>query len=213
LQNINRNTGLQSETIYANYLDKKGALWLALDNGISRIGINSPLSQFNAQSGISAGVLTIKRFEGDLYIGTTSGLLVYDSIRQVFNPVPGIPQNQIFALSIDGDKLLVGCDGLFGIKNKKAFAIHRSVSGDFTLASLHISKKYPDLLLAGGTFGLAIFDRKKSTNVPVQNNPWNFKGLTPGITERIVVFSEDKDGTIWAGSSNGSCLWFFFFSW
>ncbi|MBC7536288.1 MAG: GAF domain-containing protein, partial [Ferruginibacter sp.] len=203
LQNINRNTGLQNESIYANYLDKKGALWLALDNGISRIEINSPVTQFTLQSGINSGVLTMKRFDGNLYIGTSNGLFVYDGTRQIFNPVPGIAQNQVFALVIDGDELLVGSDGLFAIKNKKAFTIHPSVSGDFTLSGLYIPKKYPDLLLAGGTFGLGFFDRKKSTIVSGEKNPWNFKGLIPGITERIVIFSEDKDGTIWAGSSNG----------
>ena len=203
LQKIDRSAGLQDETIYANYLDKKGALWLALNNGISRIEINSPITQFTLQSGINAGVLTVKRIDGSLYVGTSNGLLVYDSTRHFFKPVPGIAQTQIFALLIDGDELLVGCDGLFAIKNKKAFTIHPSVSGDFTLSALYIPKKYPDLLLGGGTFGLAFFDRKKSTNVSGQKNAWNFKGLIPGITERIIIFSEDKDGTIWAGSSDG----------
>ena len=203
LQLINRNAGLQNESIYANYLDSKGALWLALDNGISRIEINSPLTQFTLQSGINSGVLTMKRFDGNLYIGTSNGLLVYDSTRKFFEPVVGVSKNQIFALVINGDELLVASDGLFAIKNKKAFTIHPSISGDFTLSALYIPKKYPDLLLGGGTFGLGFFDRKKSTNVSGQKNPWNFKGLIPGITERIIIFSEDKDGTIWAGSSNG----------
>ncbi|HWC51957.1 MAG TPA: hypothetical protein VG676_00115, partial [Chitinophagaceae bacterium] len=43
LQRINRSVGLQDESIYAPYLDKKGTLWLALDNGISRVDISSPL--------------------------------------------------------------------------------------------------------------------------------------------------------------------------
>jgi signal transduction histidine kinase/CheY-like chemotaxis protein len=199
IQTLNRSAGLQDETVYANYIDSKGALWLALDNGISRIEINSPLTQFTLQSGINTGVLTVKRFEGNLYIGTTNGLLVYDSLRKKFDPVPGITQSQIFALLPDGDELLVSGDGLFAIKNKKAYTIRESVSGDLTLSSLQIPKKFPNALLAGGTFGLALFSR---TETPTGKGPWTFKGLMPGIEERIVVFSDEKDGTVWAGSSN-----------
>jgi hypothetical protein len=51
LQKINRDVGLQDESIYAEFIDKKGSLWLALDNGISRVEIASPLTKFGLQSG------------------------------------------------------------------------------------------------------------------------------------------------------------------
>ena len=197
IQRINRSVGLQDESIYAPFLDKRSTLWLALDNGISRVDISSPLTQFNLQSGISTGVLSMVRFEDDLYIGTTNGLLRFNKENKRFELVAGIPQNQVFNLIPDGNKLLICADGLFAIQNKKVITIRPSVSGDLTLSALFISKRNPSLLLGGGPSGVAIFTRKD------QPDNWTFKGYIPGITDQIWTFAENKDGTFWAGTQNG----------
>jgi ligand-binding sensor domain-containing protein len=197
LQKLNRDVGLQDESIYSTYLDKKGTLWLALDNGISRVEVTSPLTQFTLQSGINTGVLCMQRFEEVLYIGTTNGLLVYDNTKQRFEPAPNIPQNQIFNLITNEDNLIVPGDGLFAIKNKKTFTIRPSVSADLTLTSVIIPKKNPNLLVGGGQFGAAVFNRKNETS------SWHFAGYVPGITEQLWTFSENNDGSLWAGSANG----------
>ena len=77
-QVINRDVGLQDESIYGVYSDSKGVLWLALDNGISRVETASPLTQFTNQSGINTATLSVARFEGKLYLGTTNGLLKFN---------------------------------------------------------------------------------------------------------------------------------------
>ena len=203
LQKINRDVGLQDESIYASYQDKKGILWLGLDNGISRVETSSPLTQFTLQSGINTGVLNIKRFEGNLYIGTTNGLLVYNNKTSFFDPVPGIPQNQIFSLQADGKQLLIPGDGLFAVKDKKTSTIKESVSADLTLSALYKSNKYPNILLGGGTFGVAVFKRPPATNFSNEPPAWQFEGYVPGITDQIWTFAENNDGTIWAGTQSG----------
>ncbi|HEV8273010.1 MAG TPA: GAF domain-containing protein [Chitinophagaceae bacterium] len=195
LQKINRDVGLQDESIYSVYQDKKGTLWLTLDNGISRVETASPFTKFGLQSGINTGVLFLRRYEGDIYIGTSNGLLKLDQKSAVFKPVPGIILNQIFTALPDGDGLLVPGDGLFKIKNNKTYTIKESVSADLTLSALYISKKYPDILIGGGTFGIAIFTRSKGD--------WAFTGYIPGVSDQIWSFSENADGTIWAGTQSG----------
>jgi K+-sensing histidine kinase KdpD/CheY-like chemotaxis protein/ligand-binding sensor domain-containing protein len=195
LQKINRDVGLQDESIYAVYQDKKGTLWLTLDNGISRVETASPFTKFGLQSGINTGVLFLRRYEGDIYIGTSNGLLKLDQKSAVFKPVPGIILNQIFTALPDADGLLVPGDGLFKIKNNKTYTIKESVSADLTLSALYISKKYPDILIGGGTFGIAIFTRSKGD--------WVFTGYIPGVSDQIWSFSENADGTIWAGTQSG----------
>ena len=195
LQKINRDVGLQDESIYSVYQDKKGTLWLTLDNGISRVETASPFTKFGLQSGINTGVLFLRRYEGVIYIGTSNGLLKLDQKSAVFKPVPGIILNQIFTALPDGDGLLVPGDGLFKIKNDKTYTIKESVSADLTLSALYISKKYPDILIGGGTFGIAIFTRSKGD--------WVFTGYIPGVSDQIWSFSENADGTIWAGTQSG----------
>src|SRR4030095_688594 len=182
-------------SIYSVYQDKKGTLWLTLDNGISRVETASPFTKFGLQSGINTGVLFLRRYEGVIYIGTSNGLLKLDQKSAVFKPVPGIILNQIFTALPDGDGLLVPGDGLFKIKNNKTYTIKESVSADLTLSALYISKKYPDILIGGGTFGIAIFTRSKGD--------WAFTGYIPGVSDQIWSFSENADGTLWAGTQSG----------
>ncbi len=199
VQKIGRNEGLQDESIYCLSMDSRGMLWLGLDNGISKIDINSPLTAFGFQSGIKAGVLSIKRFEGILYVGTSNGLLKFDSSSKAFVPVPLIPNNQIFAMQQVGNTLLIGCDGLYGIKNKKPFLIRKSVSGDLATSAIYQSRKYPDLLVLGGVFGVALF-RIENPNSDKQS--LNFEGYIGNVPDQIWAFGENKDGTVWAGSQN-----------
>ena len=197
LQKINRDVGLQDESIYVPYEDKKGTLWLGMDNGISRIEIASPLTKFTLQSGINTGVLAITRFQDNVYIGTTNGLLAFDKKTSFFNPVPGIPLNQVFTLYPNDNQLLVPGDGLFSVKNKKAVTIRSSISGDLSLTLLKVPDKFPNILLGGGNFGVAVFNK-------IGVDGFNFAGYIPGITDQIWSFGENKDGTIWAGTQAGS---------
>ena len=196
LQKINRDVGLQDESIYALYEDKKGTLWLGMDNGISRVEIASPLTKFTLQSGINTGVLSITRFEDNLYIGTSNGLLVFDKATSFFNPVPGMPLNQVFTFYANGNQLLVPGDGLFRVNDKKAVTIRSSISGDLYLTLVKVPSKFPNILLGGGNFGVAAFNK-------MGVDGFNFAGYIPGITDQIWSFGENKDGSIWAGTQAG----------
>jgi len=202
LQTINRSVGLQDESIYSTYVDRAGTLWLAMDNGISKVETSSPLTRFTLQSGINTGVLAARRFDGSLYVGTTNGVLVYNTAKQFFEPVAGVIQNQVFTLLPDGKELIVPSDGLFGIRDKKAFTIRASVSGDMALSALYVLRGHPDVLLGGGTFGLAVFHKQTTPTVNASSS-WHFEGYFPGVSDQIWTFSENHDGRIWAGTQSG----------
>lgn len=196
VQLINRDVGLQDESVYGVYSDSKGTLWLALDNGISRVETNSPLTQFTNQSGINTATLSIQRFGGKLYVGTTNGLLKFNNQTSGFDQVMGVPPNQTFKLVPDGNSLLVPNDGLFHVINEKALPIRSSIGGDLQLSGLYISKAHPDMMLGGATFGVVIFSRDKATR------SWHFKGHIPNLDDQFWTFSEEKDGTIWCGTQS-----------
>jgi signal transduction histidine kinase/CheY-like chemotaxis protein len=194
LQKINRDVGLQDESIYALFEDNKGALWLGLDNGISRVETSSPFSRFSLQSGINTGVLNLARFEERLYLGTTNGLLVYNNKTSRFTPVEGVPQNQIFNLVPVGNKLMVPGDGLFAVQNNKVSVLQQSVSADLTISNVYVTKRNKNLMLGGGTFGLAIFYK--------QGDQWKYSGYLPGLSDQVWTITEDEEGHIWAGTQN-----------
>ncbi|HLX90511.1 MAG TPA: two-component regulator propeller domain-containing protein, partial [Puia sp.] len=202
IEKIDRNIGLQDESVYTAYFDSRGILWLGLDNGVSRVDINSPLTQFGLQSGITAGVLNAFRFEGRMYVGTSNGLLDYDSNSRLFHLVPGVAQNQVFSFVSDGKEMVVAGDGLFEIRNNKTVVVRPSVSGDMTLAYICTLKKHPGVFLSGALYGIPVFEVDENGVYSNGGKKMNYLGNIPGCSDQIWTFSEDSDGTMWAGTQN-----------
>ena len=203
LQLINRDVGLQDESVYAVYTDSKGALWLALDNGISKVETNSPLTQFSLQSGINTATLSMMRMpDENLFIGTTNGLLKMEKSTGKFEPVTGIPPNQTFSLTKEGVSLFVPNDGLFIINNNKTQTIRSSLSGDLQLQCLHISRKNPTVIFGGTSSGLVLFYRK-NTSVVNQATDWQYMGYLSSIPDAVWNFAETEEGIVWIGTQNG----------
>ena len=205
LKVINREVGLQDESVYGMYFDHRGNLWLALDNGISRIEISSPLTTFGIQSGLTTASLSIKRFEGTLYLGSTNGLLRLNQSNGKFEEIPGIPLTQIFTLAEHDNRLLVANDGLYDVKGGKTSLIRTSNSGDLQMSGLKILNSHPDVLFGGVTFGLAVFTNgKKVSGKKDSSGHWIYRGNIPGITEAVWTFTEDSMNRIWAGTQNST---------
>jgi len=197
---INRSKGLPSETIYGVFLDKAGALWLALGNGISKVAINSPFTKFGVESGITAIALSMARLpDGSLYLGSNNGLFSYNPSSLKFEVNEQIPKTQVFNLLADGNNLLIPTDGLYEIKNNKTLLVRPSIAGNLQLSVLAISKKYPNILYAGTSYGVTLFIRDLNSTAG-----WRYVGELPQIKERIFTFVEKKDGQMWAGTLAGS---------
>jgi signal transduction histidine kinase/CheY-like chemotaxis protein len=199
LQVINRESGLQDESVYGVYADHKDNLWLALDNGISRVQSSSPLSQFTIQSGIATAVLSVIRYKGTIYLGTTNGLLRFNRNKRLFESIREVSTNQVFAFLKTEDEMLLATDGLYSIKNDKVLLVKASLSGNLQIASLFRPKKFPNFILAGDAIhGIALF--KKKDKIDKVSSDWKFVGYLPGDFQQGWTFAEDKEGAIWVGS-------------
>ena len=195
VQIIDKEIGLQNESVYAPYLDNTGTLWLGLDNGVSKVDINSPYTQFNNHAGLSTSLLSMKRFKGVIYLGTTNGLTKFNSTTAKFEQMSGMPNQQIFSLVSDSNNLLIANDGLYAVENGKINLVKRSIAGDMQLNSLLQSSKFPWVLYAGSTNGLKIFVKNSGS--------WKFFGTVSTLHDQVWSFSENKDGSVWAGTQNG----------
>jgi GAF domain-containing protein/CheY-like chemotaxis protein len=201
VQVINQvNSGLQGNIIYAMYADSKGSVWLSLDNGISKLELNSPFTVFNTQNGINATPLSVARIpNGELYVGTNNSLLQFNQSTSKFETNSLIPHDQIFTLLKDGNTLLVPGNGLHIIKGGKVILVQPSVNNNLKISALAISKKYPNILFAGTSFGIALFIRDAS-NI----KGWKYLGYLPGFKGELFLLAEDEEGSIWTVTSNGT---------
>jgi len=152
---INKKLGLADNNVKQLLLDKNQNLWLALNNGISRVEINSPLSVYSEKSGITGDVNAIIRFENLLYAGTTTGLFVQEGDNEAempFNKVYGITAPVKSLIEVEG-KLVVGTEeGIFQISGKNI----RKTSNEPSFALFYSPET--KLLLSGGRNGLSAYN-------------------------------------------------------
>ena len=151
---IDNKHGLYDNDVKNLLLDQDQNLGLALNNGISRVEISSPLSVITDKSGLTGSINTVIRFKNILYAGTTTGLFVTDPGNKtdiIFKPVSGLTV-PVRSLVEAGGSLLAGTDeGLFQVLSNKILRISNEKS--YTLCYSPEMK----LLLSGGTKGLTAF--------------------------------------------------------
>lgn len=152
IQHLNRQKGLQNNTILTSFIDNKNNIWLGLDNGITFINENSPFSYFDYSYNIGT-VYASTIFNGNLYVATNQGLFYHSwsnpfkdspfirvegTISQAWNiqAINGvlICASNSGALIIDQNKVLKKLDskGYFGFKkipNQENYIIGESYNG------------------------------------------------------------------------------------
>jgi DNA-binding CsgD family transcriptional regulator len=116
---VNNEKGLQNNTILSLYFDNENNLWMGLDNGLSKINLNSPLRNLYLPPDFYGAGYTAAFFNDKLYLGTNQGLYFVEWPVPV-SETPVKPQlikgmqGQIWNISSVNDKLICCTDrGLF----------------------------------------------------------------------------------------------------
>ncbi len=190
-QHINRQKGLQNNTILSLFEDNRNNLWIGLDNGIDYVEINSPLSILNYNYNIGSTYATIE-FGGNLYVGTNQGLYAIELnslsnryLNNKFSLIKGT-EGQVWSLKVIDDQLLCGHNyGCFLIEGNNATRIS-GIQGFWDFLEYSGSA---DTLLAGTYNGLVKMIR--------DNKSWKVENLVKGFSESCRFVEQDSDGSIW----------------
>ncbi|WP_297094979.1 two-component regulator propeller domain-containing protein [uncultured Draconibacterium sp.] len=190
IQHLNRNNGLQNNTILSLSNDRSGNLWLGLDNGIDYVELNSPISYTSRSEDIGTGYCSVIQ-NNILYLGTNQGLFTrpFSSVGQngtePFKIVPGT-EGQVWSLKVLNGQLLCGHNlGTFVVNGRQARLINDEPGG-WTFIQL---KNEPDYAIGGKFSGLSLYH--------FENNEWRFLHEIAGFYESSRFLSEDKNGDIW----------------
>jgi len=188
IQHINREKGLQNNTVLKIFPDRSGDLWLGLDNGIDYININSPITFLKQSDGIGAGYTSIIH-QGKLYLGTNQGLFVKEWDGKGQNGgLKMIPNTsgQVWYLGVHDGILICGHNnGTFAIDGETAHQISKIPGG----WKYHVLKRFPNYLLGGTYSGLILFKK--------ENGTWRFAEKIKGFDESFRIFEEDDEGNLW----------------
>ena len=92
-QVIDTSVGLPDDMVYKMTVDREGALWLALNKGLARVEVASPISVIDLRSGLKGSVYVAARYRDSLWAGTAAGL---------FTDAPGTPEARPSATATQG---------------------------------------------------------------------------------------------------------------
>jgi hypothetical protein len=191
---LNRQNGLQDNTILALYASADGNLWLGLDQGISLLALSDALTYFNDQSGYIGAVYAATLHQGLLYIGTNHGLFAKPwpaPPGQPFRLIEGV-QGQAWEIQAFGGRLLCGHnEGTFLIDGWQAAKIS-DVTGGWTTIAV---PGRPDWLLQGTYTGIIALRQDPS-------GVWRFSHRLEGFSLPVKHLAWDEEGWLWAAHPN-----------
>ena len=180
LFHLHKNGGLINNTVLDQYLSENGQLWLALDNGLSRVDLDSSSSViYNDVNGNLGAVYDIVSFEGVLYVGSNTGLYFYENKTAKLEFIEG-SQGQVWDLRVIGGELFCGHNtGTFTIENKKLKKIS-DFNGGWVIHGVNKSEK---ILIQGTYTGLVRYERF--------NGRWSVKKIKNfNFPSRFIVFED-----------------------
>ena len=158
---FNKSSGLQNDNVKYVFEDFQGNLWLAMDQGISKIEYVSPLSIFDDRSNLPGSVLSVTRHIKDIYAGTSRGLFFLASPHG-FHHAAGISNYCWSLLSIEDTLLAATTLGVFQVDGKNNIK-HRMINNrSYFLVQ---SKKDPNRIWVGTREGLiSLYLKKENKN-------------------------------------------------
>lgn len=182
---LNKDKGLGNNTILSCNSDAQGNIWLGLDNGISMIRINSPITYIQDYFNLGSGYTSLKS-GNTLYLGTNQGLFSIDwekfvspyKTRDDFHLIAGT-EGQVWCLAESKGKVLCGHNfGVFQITGNQAEKIS-DVPGGWNLVPC---PGQPDLLLSGHYSGISV--------LAYSGGSWHYRNEVSGFNQsaHFVVF-------------------------
>ncbi|MCD6566448.1 MAG: SpoIIE family protein phosphatase [Bacteroidales bacterium] len=210
IQQFDKSNGLQDEMVFSSYVNhsqpSQSPLWLALDIGIAKLEINSPLTKFTESSGFKNSINDIIQYKGKIFICTSSGVYFMEGDRTVtFRKVDNINGQAWSFLKFDAggtipERLLVGSgEGLFDISGiEDGILIDKNVVGNIPQ-----ERKYFVFELAGSSInGNKIFLGLNTSFVILEykNGIW-YQTYEKKFHQEIRSVTEDEKSRLWLCSS------------
>lgn len=193
---LDKSMGLMDQTVYDLLQDRQGGLWMALDNGVARVDLASPITQFARLQGVSGSVIAMQRYAGTLYVGTTQG--AYRLVTGPLQPARfvAIPQitGQVWDFLTLGDALLIaGSQGVLELRGGRLRVVRPS---EMPALSLLQSRADPKRVFVGLLNGLA--------SIRLRNGRWIDEGRIAAVSHEVRTMYQEADGSLWLGTlSNG----------
>lgn len=204
---FNEDIGLQSNTVYCTYEDREGNLWLATEEGISKIELNSAFRKFNELNGLNGSFISVEEFNNDIFIGTSSGIWKLNNDEQYldFQNITSVSQDYIYNLDYGLIKdELNKKDWLLATTLRNILLIDKNYKVS-ELADLYgcyvIQQSYKDssIVYLGHTEGIDIL--KVQYQINGRKPVFKHEGTIKNFKENVRSITIDPKGNLWVSTA------------
>lgn len=188
LHRINKENGLQNNTVLGVMADPNQNIWIAMDKGIGFISFSPDPSFTIVERNELGAVYTAAIYRDKLYLGTNQGLYFrpFQSSDEPFRLVPET-QGQVWDCKVIDDRLFVNHNkGTFEIQGDKVKQIS-AVSGGFSV----IEDPMESNTMVQSTYSNLIFYKK-------DNSQWKIDRVVYQFNDLIRYLEVDHLGNYWA---------------
>jgi|GEM_PF-568136 serine phosphatase RsbU (regulator of sigma subunit)/anti-sigma regulatory factor (Ser/Thr protein kinase)/ligand-binding sensor domain-containing protein len=183
---IERKHGLLHESINDIVADNQQGVWVALNEGLSRINAPSAFSRYGESEGLYGGVNDIAQWNGTYYVATQRG--IFRKSGSTFLPV----KDSVACMSLvttERTLLAATTEGIFAINANNTISM---ITPGYGL-SLGYSQRHKDMVYCGLLDGVAI--------VRFVNGMWKETARIEGIRDECRSIREDNQGNVWIATS------------
>ena len=191
VEHVNKQFGLINNTVWGIAIDSRNNIFLALDNGISYVSLDSPFRLYNESLGLLSTVLAVEEFNGDLYVGTSYGLFRQGS-KNKFEIVDNA-KGYIWHLKTINDHLYASTySGLLRIDKNQQFT--KLLTDEYLWKILPLSSHQGKVLAGTRDGGLLLFEQGE--------NGLKLLAQVSGFNQSARWLVEDNQGRIWVSHYN-----------
>ncbi|WP_272149712.1 helix-turn-helix and ligand-binding sensor domain-containing protein [Tenacibaculum aiptasiae] len=182
LYQLNREKGLNNNTVLSLYEDIDEDIWLGLDNGISLVNEESPFTLFNDFIGDLGSIYASAIFKEYLYLGTNQGLFFKKmNSSDEFKLIQGT-KGQVWSLKVIDETLFCGHNlGTFAVNSGKITLVS-TIEGTWDFKKINDS-----LVLQGNYDGLYVLKK--------DNENWSLRNKIEGFnisSKQFEIFKSTK---------------------
>jgi signal transduction histidine kinase/ligand-binding sensor domain-containing protein len=182
---VNEHLSLQNNNVKAIAKERESTVWLALNNGISRLDFKIPFQKIKMTSTVNI----LLENQNQLYIGNFEGLSIYN--KQTFrNKKIEAVQSVVWDLDHFNESLLIATED--GIYEKSRDTI-KKISSGFT-SFVHVSKMLVNTLLYHTESGIYSKEYRGSS--------WRERKLLVNFHGKINSIVENREGVLWLGTTD-----------
>ena len=192
INRYNQENGLINNTIYFAFQDRSGGIWMATENGISRIDFSSPISYFDTRSNLSNITYDIIRHKGVIYAATGNGVYSLDPETSLFHSLKNFNSQSYSFLETENDLFVGTSEGLFKIESDKLIPIRRTIGNEYIVNDLIQSSLDPNRIFTAVNSGI--------WSVLKTDDGWIDEGQILEVSDQPTSLSEDEDGSLWLGT-------------